>query len=95
MANRRSPNSGGSQFFIVHQDSQHLDRQYALFGRVVSGLDVVDEIAATERDAGGRWGPRNRPIEPVRIERITILPPRAAAAPQPAPTRSLADATGP
>ena len=95
MANRLSPNSGGSQFFIVHQDSQHLDRHYALFGRVVAGLDVLDQIAATERDAGGRWGPRDRPIESVVIEQITILPPRAAGAPQPAPTSALADATGP
>lgn len=51
MARSMSPNSAGSQFFIMHQDAPHLDGQYAGFGQVVEGLDVVDEIAnvATDR----------------------------------------------
>ena len=72
MANTGQPNSGGSQFFIVHRDSPHLAGGYSLFGRVVSGWEVVDEIAAVTTDVGGRWGPANRPIEPVVIERIRI-----------------------
>ena len=44
MARSSSPNSAGSQFFIMHQDSRHLDGQYAAFGKVTSGMDVVDAI---------------------------------------------------
>lgn len=47
MARSQSPNSAGSQFFIMHQDSPHLDGQYAAFGKVIEGLDVVDYIANT------------------------------------------------
>ncbi len=46
MARTRNPNSAGSQFFIMHQDSPHLDGQYAAFGKVIEGMDVVDEIAS-------------------------------------------------
>lgn len=79
MANRSSAHSGGSQFFIVHEDSQHLDRHYSLFGRVITGIEVVDRITETERDAGGRWGPPDRPIEPVVIERLRVLRERPSA----------------
>ena len=95
MANRSSPNSGGSQFFIVHQDSQHLDRHYSLFGRVVSGMDVVDRVATAERDAGGRWGPRDRPIESVVIDQLLILPAGTAAESRTDPADSVARATPP
>ena len=47
MARAADPDSAGSQFFIVHEDAPHLDGQYAAFGRVVEGMDVVDEIANT------------------------------------------------
>jgi len=50
MARAMNPNSAGSQFFIMHEDAQHLDGKYAAFGKVVSGMDVVDEIAETETD---------------------------------------------
>ncbi len=46
MARAYNPNSASSQFFIMHADAPHLDGQYAAFGRVVSGMDVVDEIAS-------------------------------------------------
>ncbi len=46
MARSRNPNSAGSQFFIMHADSPHLDGQYAAFGKVIEGMDVVDEIAS-------------------------------------------------
>ncbi len=50
MARAMDPNSAGSQFFIMHQDAPHLDGQYAAFGKVVSGMDVVDEIAEVRVD---------------------------------------------
>lgn len=46
MARTMDPNSAGSQFFIVHQDSPHLDGQYASFGKVIEGIETVDEIAS-------------------------------------------------
>ena len=45
MARAMDPNSAGSQFFIMHDDAPHLDGDYAAFGRVISGMDVVDKIA--------------------------------------------------
>ena len=66
MARAMSPNSAGSQFFIMHQDAPHLDGQYAAFGKVVEGMDVVDAIASVPT------GYADRPIEPVRIKKITL-----------------------
>ena len=74
MANTGQPNTGGSQFFIVHADSPHLDGKYTVFGRVVSGMEVVDAIAKVEVDVYGRWGPRNRPLENVVIDDVEIRP---------------------
>ena len=66
MARSSSPNSAGSQFFIMHQDSKHLDGQYAAFGKVTSGIDVVDAIAATRVDRN------DRPLEEQKIASITV-----------------------
>lgn len=66
MARAMSPNSAGSQFFIMHQDAPHLDGQYAAFGHVVEGMDVVDAIASVPT------GYADRPIEPVRIKKIIL-----------------------
>ena len=66
MARSSSPNSAGSQFFIMHQDAKHLDGQYAAFGKVTSGLDVVDAIAKT------RTGRNDRPVEEQKIASITV-----------------------
>ena len=66
MARSSSPNSAGSQFFIMHEDSKHLDGQYAAFGKVTSGLDVVDAIAST------KTGPQDRPIAEQKIASITV-----------------------
>ena len=54
MARAQSPNSGGSQFFIMHADSKHLDGQYAAFGKVTSGLEVIDAIASVKTDRNDR-----------------------------------------
>ena len=66
MARAMNPNSAGSQFFIMHQDAPHLDGQYAAFGRVVAGMDVVDAIASVPTDHS------DRPLEDVRIKSITV-----------------------
>ncbi len=66
MARTQDPDSASSQFFIVHSDSPHLDGQYAAFGRVVEGMDAVDEIAETRVDF------RNRPIKDQRMKRVTV-----------------------
>ncbi len=50
MARAMNPNSAGSQFFIMHKDAPHLDGQYAAFGKVTDGMDVVDEIAECDTD---------------------------------------------
>lgn len=66
MARSQSPNSAGSQFFIMHADAKHLDGQYAAFGKVTSGMDVVDAIAKT------KTGPNDRPVEEQKIASITV-----------------------
>ena len=50
MARAMHPNSAGSQFFIMHQNSSHLDGQYAAFGKVIEGIEAVDEIASVKTD---------------------------------------------
>lgn len=65
-ARTSDPNSAGSQFFIMHDDSPHLDGQYTAFGRVTSGIEVVDKIAALPRNA------QDRPNQPPKINTITI-----------------------
>ena len=66
MARTQSPNSASSQFFIVHKDSPHLDGQYAAFGKVVDGIDVVDEIASVRTDYN------DKPLKEQKIKTITI-----------------------
>ncbi len=66
MARSMMPNSAGSQFFIMHKDSPHLDGQYAAFGRVVEGIEVVDEIAAVATDFS------DKPLDPVVMKKVTI-----------------------
>jgi peptidyl-prolyl cis-trans isomerase B (cyclophilin B) len=74
MANEGRPSSAGSQFFIVHQDSLHLDGKYTAFAQVVEGIEVVDRITEVEIDQYGRFGPPDRPhpkqvvIKSIRIE---------------------------
>lgn len=66
MARSSAMDSAGSQFFIMHENSFFLDGQYAAFGKVVSGQDVVDEIATTQTDSA------DRPVLPQTIKSITI-----------------------
>lgn len=54
MARSMAPNSAGSQFFIMHEDGEFLDGQYAAFGKVLEGMDVVDKIAAVKTDGNDR-----------------------------------------
>ena len=66
MARASAPDSAGSQFFIMHADAPYLDGQYAAFGKVVSGMDVVDEIAATPTDRN------DKPNTPQRMKRVYL-----------------------
>ena len=66
MARSMMPNSAGSQFFIMHADAPHLDGQYAAFGKVISGMDTVDEIAETETDYN------DKPRTPQVMKRVYI-----------------------
>ena len=66
MARSMMPNSAGSQFFIMHETSPHLDGQYAAFGKVTEELDVVDKIASVKTDYS------DRPIEEQKIKSITV-----------------------
>lgn len=66
MARSQMPNSASSQFFIMHQDGEFLDGNYAAFGHVVEGIEVVDEIASVATD------PRDKPLNDVVIKSITI-----------------------
>ena len=66
MARTMFPNSASSQFFIMHEDAPHLDGQYAAFGKVTDGIEVVDEIAETPTDM------QDKPIEDQIIKTIRL-----------------------
>ena len=66
MARSMMPNSAGSQFFIMHKDAPHLDGDYAAFGKVVEGLEVVDEIAGTPTGRG------DKPVKPQVMKKVYI-----------------------
>ena len=66
MARAQAPNSAGSQFFIMHQNAAHLDGQYAAFGKVIEGMDVVDKIAAVQTD----W--YDKPKTPQVMKKVTV-----------------------
>jgi len=67
MARTSDPNSASSQFFIMHADGEFLDGNYAAFGKVVSGIEVVDEIANVKTDF------RDRPLVEQKIKKITLI----------------------
>lgn len=64
MARSQNPDSASSQFFIMHADASHLDGQYAAFGKVVEGMDAVDEIAEAETDYS------DRPLKEIRMKKV-------------------------
>lgn len=66
MARAMHPNSAGSQFFIMHKTSPHLDGQYAAFGKITEGMDVVNKIAETSTDYS------DRPMEEQKIKTMTV-----------------------
>ena len=66
MARAQDPDSAGSQFFIMHKDSPFLDGQYAAFGKLIEGMDVVNAIAAVSTDM------RDKPIHDQRMKTVTV-----------------------
>ena len=66
MARAMSPNSAGSQFFIMHKKSPHLDGAYAAFGKITEGMDVVNKIADTATDYS------DKPLEPQVMKKVTV-----------------------
>ncbi len=66
MARSMRPDSAGSQFFIMHRDSPHLDGQYAAFGKLIDGEDVLDNIALTKTG----WG--DKPVQPQVMKTVTV-----------------------
>ena len=66
MARTMAPDSAGSQFFIMHQNSPHLDGAYAAFGQITEGMDVVNKIAETATDYS------DRPMEPQVLKKVTV-----------------------
>ena len=66
MARTRYPDTAGSQFFVMHKTSPHLDGDYAAFGKVIEGLEVVNKIAETRTDYN------DRPLEPQVLKNVTV-----------------------
>ena len=66
MARTMAPNSAGSQFFIMHKNSPHLDGQYASFGKLIEGLEVADKIVNTKRDYS------DKPYEDQVMKKVTV-----------------------
>ena len=66
MARSMMPNSAGSQFFIMHRTSPHLDGQYAAFGKVIEGMDAVNAIAECDTDFS------DKPLDPQVMESVTV-----------------------
>ena len=67
MARSQDPDSASSQFFICHEDATFLDGNYAAFGKVVNGMDVVDAIAEVETDY------RDKPLEEQKMKKVTLI----------------------
>lgn len=65
MARAQHPDSAGSQFFVMHEDADYLDGQYAAFGRVIEGMETVDSIAETKTGFG------DRPYEEQKMQKVT------------------------
>lgn len=66
MARAQHPDSAGSQFFVMHEDADYLDKQYAAFGKVIEGMETVDAIATVKTD----WS--DRPYEEQKMKSVTV-----------------------
>jgi peptidyl-prolyl cis-trans isomerase B (cyclophilin B) len=66
MARTMMPDSAGSQFFIMHETSPHLDGQYAAFGKVIEGIDIIDKIASVATDY------MDKPLETQMMKKVTV-----------------------
>ena len=66
MARAMNPNSAGSQFFIIHKNAPHLDGEYAAFGKITEGMDVVNRIAEEDTDYN------DRPLDEQKIKSMTV-----------------------
>lgn len=66
MARTMMPNSAGSQFFVMHKNASHLDGQYAAFGKIIEGMDVVDKIAEVDCDRS------DKPLKTQRMKTVTV-----------------------
>lgn len=66
MARTMAPDTAGSQFFIMHQNAPHLDKQYAAFGKVIEGMEEVDRIAAAKTNFS------DKPLTPEVMEKVTV-----------------------
>lgn len=66
MARAMHPDSAGSQFFIMHKNSPHLDGAYAAFGKIIEGMDIVNKIAETATDYS------DRPLEEQKMKKVTV-----------------------
>ena len=66
MARAMNPDSAGSQFFIMHKNSPHLDGAYAAFGKIIEGMDVVNKIAETDTDF------RDKPVTDQKMKKVTV-----------------------
>ncbi|HZJ82761.1 MAG TPA: peptidylprolyl isomerase, partial [Clostridia bacterium] len=69
MARSQHPDSAGSQFFIMHEDSSHLDGDYAGFGKVIDGIEIVDSIVGVDTDSN------DRPAKEQVITKVTVVLP--------------------
>ncbi len=72
MARTMIPDTAGSQFFIMHQDAPHLDRQYAAFGKVIEGIEVVDEIARAPRNMMNDKPKADQRMKTVKVETFGV-----------------------
>ena len=72
MARTNDPNSASSQFFVMHRDAPHLDDQYAAFGKLTDGFDVLDKIALTRTGTLGYYM-QDVPVQPIEIETIAVI----------------------
>lgn len=82
MARASSPNSGGSQFFIMHQDAPHLDKQYAAFGKLTSGIEAVDAICKVKTDHNDR-PETDQVIKSIRVDTLGETYPEPKKLPDP------------